>query len=107
MGFVSKSAFSTIGVGGGEEGEGSFDPVDGWTIRNLETSANSFSQSEEEKGSSLLKVSSVCNEEVSSDSERCDRIWDEYWCIGSLFFWVGWGSGVDFGKGYRSETIEG
>lgn len=62
MGFVSESASSTIGVRGGEEGEISFDPVDDLTIRSLETSAKSFSESEEEKDSSSVEVSSVAME---------------------------------------------
>ena len=34
VGLVSESASSTIGVWGGEDGEGSFDPVNGWTMRS-------------------------------------------------------------------------
>ena len=82
-----ESASSTIGVGGGEDGEGSFDH-DGWTMRSLETSTNSFSESEVEKDSSSVGVSSVWDSEVSSDSERYGRTWDEYWCIVSLSFLV-------------------
>ena len=54
--------------------------------RSLESSANSFSESEVEKDSSSVEISSVWDGEVSSYSERCGRTWDEYWCIGSLFF---------------------
>ena len=72
------SASSTIGIGGGGDGECSFDPNDGWTMRSLEISSNSFLESEIEKDSSLVEVSFVWDGEVSSDFERCGRTWDEY-----------------------------
>ena len=50
MGLVSDSASSTIGVvGGGDERDGSLDPVEGWTISNLEISAKFASESEKKK----------------------------------------------------------
>ena len=53
VGLVSDFASSTIGVIGGEdEGDGSLDPVEGWTMSNLEISANSVSESKE-KGDSF------------------------------------------------------
>lgn len=73
VGLVSGSASSTIGVvEGGDERDGSLDPVEGWTINNLEISAKSASESEEREDSFGDSSKDSWSEEVFSDLDKLE-----------------------------------
>ena len=73
VGLVSDFASSTIGVvGGGDERDGSLDPVESWTINNLEISAKSASETEEREDSFGDSSKHSWSKEVFSDLDKLE-----------------------------------
>ena len=78
VGLVFDSTSSTIGAVGGYEGNGSLDPIEGWTINNFEISTKSALESGEREDSFKGSLEHFLSKKVSSYSDKWEKTWDEY-----------------------------